>query len=305
MFKKNKTILILGGSGFVGFHLAATLRHQAKVFATYFKKKTHLPGVTFLPLDLESRNWIKRILYLTQPDILIYAAGSNRIDYCHEHKDETEFLHSTAPGHVVGAMDIVQPKLIYLSNPYVFDGVKGNFHELDTTLPVSVLGRMKLGGENVIKIKCLNYLIIRSSPLFGFGNGKNFSFLDQVRTSLNAQKKIELNGDTLYSFASIYGFNTFFKTVIDSGVKNKTLHYGGLTKMTFADLGRIFATQFDYPLSSILEKKYKTSLSTKGTVENFLSDFSLNCSQTMEWIRFQPLLIEDSLKMFQQHLAAA
>ena len=42
-----KAILIIGGSGFVGTHLALKLREGYKVFATYHTKRFAIPGVTF------------------------------------------------------------------------------------------------------------------------------------------------------------------------------------------------------------------------------------------------------------------
>ena len=136
-----RSVLIIGGSGFIGTHLALKLRAGYKVFATYNRHRIFLPGVTTLPASLFNRDWAKRITYLARPDFVIYAAGTNNVEWCEAHARDAEQLHTSGAATISNLSEIFQPNFIYLSNSYVFDGSKGNYHEGDIVLPSTSLGK--------------------------------------------------------------------------------------------------------------------------------------------------------------------
>ncbi|MBI2712114.1 MAG: sugar nucleotide-binding protein [Bdellovibrio sp.] len=292
-----KSVLIVGGSGYLGSYLAKRLRDGYKVYATYFKKPAAIPGVSFIPMDVENRNWVKRVVYTTQPSVVIYVAGSNDMQEAEKNARNCERLHADGPTTLAGSTDIMQPRFIYLSNSYVFDGTKGNYHEQDTILPGTVLGRMKSGGENAMKSKCLNYIILRSSPTFGRSNGLNLSFFDRLRMTLDRGKRIELSTDELHAFAPLDGLCDLIIKLIGSGVKNRVLHYGGLTKMNHFEFGQAFAKRFGYDPNLVVART--ASQNTDGQP---LFDFSLNFTQAVDILKIKPFLLEEGFDLIEQQL---
>ena len=297
-----KTVLIIGGSGFIGTHLALKLRDNYKVFATYHKHPLKIQGVTFLPFNVDNRNWSKRIMYMSQPDVVIYAIGNNSYDWAESHPRFSERLHSAGPAIVANSADILQPRFIFLSNPYVFDGTRGNYHENDIVFPNCVLGRTKLGGENIVKSKCLNYLVLRSSPVIGRSNGINHSLLDTLRMKLDRNQQIEVATQELHSFVSVDGFTEVVRRLIETGIRNKIVHYGGLTKMTPFEFAKAFATRFKYNPNLILPKMNMYTHRQSGLAEDFLYDFSVNSTQTSETLKIKPLLLEESFDLIEKQL---
>jgi dTDP-4-dehydrorhamnose reductase len=296
----SKSVLIIGGSGYVGTHLALHLRKGYKVFSTFNQKMSKIPGVTHLPYSVDNRNWVKRIVLTTQPDVIIYAAGNNSLDRAEAQPRHAENLHSSGPAILANCIEITQPRVIYLSNPYVFDGTRGNYHETDIVLPWSALGRAKLGGENVIKSKCLNYVILRSSPVFGRSNGMNLSMLDYLRMSLDRGKRVELSPKELYSFAAVDGLSETVVRLIESGIRNRILHYGGLTKISMFEFAKLFSKKFGYDSNLIAPK---ANLHRKsGMNEEFIFDFSLNSTQVAETLKIKPLLLEESFDLIEKQL---
>ncbi len=293
-----KSVLIIGGSGFVGTHLALRLREKHKVFATYFKRRVSVPGVTFVPFNMAQRDWVKRVVYMARPDVVIYAAGSNDVDWCEANPRETEWIHTGGAANVVGVTEMMQPKFIYLSNSYVFDGLKGNYREDDIILPSTALGKYKVSGENYVRGKSLNHVIVRSSPLFGRGNGYNRSFLDRLRMALDRKQRFEVDSRSLHSFAPVDNLVTLIDRVIDSGIRNKTLHHGGLTKLTLLEFAQAFARRFGYDQSLIIPK---------GDLEpshHESRDYSLNSTQIVESLQIKPLLLEQSLDLIEKKLVS-
>lgn len=293
-----KAVLIVGGSGFVGTHLALKLRESYKVFATFHKHKVLIPGVTSVPGNVENRNWMKRLVYTARPDIIIYSAGPNNVVWAEDNNRDSDQIHTSGPATVLNVADILGPKFIYISNSYAFDGNRGNYHEEDTILPGTALGKSKAGGENFIRGRSLNYVIVRSSPLYGRGNGLNLSFLDKLRMELDRGRKIELNAIEIQSFGPVEKFAEFIVRIVDSGVRNKTLHYSGLTKLTWAEFGLEFAKRFGYDTTQIIAKRPPQKTSHDPTS----LDYSLNCTQAVQMLKIKPLLLEEGFDLIQEQL---
>ncbi len=294
-----KAVLILGGSGYVGAHLALALRDYYKVFATYHANAYAVPGTTFIPFSIDNKLWIKRILHTIQPETIIYLLGSNSIASVERKPRMAERLHSMGPGVMINPSEIVQPKFIYVSNPYVFDGAKGNYHESDTVLPSTVMGKIKVEGENVVKSKFLNYVIIRSSPLFGRGNGIGRSFFDRMRVALSLGQRYEATTHEVHSFGLVSGLAEMIHKIIDLGIRNKVLNYGGITKVSYLEFAMQFAKRFKFDPSLITVRKIGGK--SKFT-EDFVFDFSLNSTQTANLLKIKPLLLEESFDLIDQQL---
>jgi dTDP-4-dehydrorhamnose reductase len=296
-----RSVLIIGGSGFVGSHLALRLREGYKVFATFLTKPLTIPGVTFIPFDVVDRNWVKRAVYMVRPDYVVFAAGNNNLAKCEEDPKATEKVHTSGAAMVANTADIFQPKFIYLSNPYVFDGAKGNYRETESIFPNSALGKAKAAGENFARSK-LNYMVVRSSPVMGRGNGRHLAFLDSLRMRLDNGERIELPTDEIHSFATIDGLVDVVSQIIATGIKNRTLHYGGLTKLTYYDFGRRFAEHFGYDPKLIVQAKRPQ---IKGSTIEYNYDYSLNSTALYEALKLKPLLLEESFDLIEKKLIAA
>lgn len=296
-----KSVLIIGGSGFIGTHLALRLRDNYKVFATYFHHQIRIPGVTYLPFNIENRTWVKRLVYTSIPDVVIYAAGSNDVYAAEKNNRAAERLHTVGPATMSSATDVMQPKFILLSNSYLFDGNRGNYHESDTVLPDTQLGKAKLGGENQIRGKSLNYVIVRSPPVLGRGNGYNLSFLDKLRIRLSRRQPVDLSSEEVHNFVPIDGLMEFMERLIETGIRNKIIHYGGLTKVSTYELGRAFAERFGFDAKLVSPSK---TLSKKAQItgEASIRDYSLNSSFMVENLKLKPLLLEQGFDLIEKSL---
>ncbi len=300
--ENQKTILIVGGSGFVGTHLILKLKESHKIFATYYHQQTRVPGVTFLALNVDDKKEVKRILYQIRPDVIIYVAGAPQENLSEANHVHSEKMHLTGLGAVLSSFDIMQPRFIFISNALVFDGSRGNYHENDTVLPRSGFGKIKLSAENTIKGKCLNYLILRSSLIFGRGNGGSLSLVDQLRMQLDQNKRFEVDHSEFHSFVWINCVCDVIDSLIHTAVRNRVFHYGGLTKITLFEFSIAFAKRFKYNSELIIPKAINNQ-SLHYSEEPFC-DYSLNSTQTAEVLKVKTLLLEEGFDLFEKSLVS-
>lgn len=261
-----------------------------------------IPGVTPIPMRLENRSSGRQILGLVKPDVVIYAAGSNDVEWSERNPKDTEKVHTAGAGSVSMVSELSTSRLIYLSNSYVFDGGRGNFHETDVTLPGSYLGKCKLGGENFIRGKSVNHLVLRLSPVIGRGNGLQLTFLDQLRIALSRGQRLTLSSNEIHSFVPITTVVDVIGRLVEGSIKNRVFHYGGLTKLSFVDFAKRFAKRFGFDPSLIMTKN---SMLSKGSTEDGQPrpvDLSLNSSQLIEALKIKPHGLEEIFTLFDGNL---
>ena len=89
-----KTILITGGSGFLGRNLALKLKNHYIVFLGSRNKKQNfqaskITGCEAVPLDVSNIESVRDVIKYTKPDIIIHAAATKFVDLSEKQPLET------------------------------------------------------------------------------------------------------------------------------------------------------------------------------------------------------------------------
>ncbi len=285
--KTQPSILIVGGNGFVGSTIARSFANDYKVFSTFHAHYTPIPGVTYVPMNMNDKDGAKRFAIMTHPNFVIFCAGTH--DWFEAEKEEklTQAIHAGAPGNILTATEVFKPKFIYISSDLVFSGRTGNFHEDDTTIPFLTLGKAKLSAENYIRGKSLNHVIIRSAPLLGRGTVHHPSWWDRLRRALSMEQTIGLSRRMVHSPVHISRLVAIVRKVLETDIKNTVLHVGGGTRLSEYDLGVEIATRFGF----------KQGLIQGGETHGVKDDFSLNTTRTLKALKLAPVSIEESIEL--------
>ncbi len=155
-------VLITGAGGMLG-------QDVLKVFSDL-----DVIGLKREELDICDEDSVKNTLLDLKPNVVINCAAFTNVDLCESEKDKAFEVNGYGPGLLASFCSKISCKLIHISTDYVFDGTSTTpYLEDDPTNPINVYGESKLKGEEEIKKKSENYLIIRTSWLFGQG-GSNF-----------------------------------------------------------------------------------------------------------------------------------
>lgn len=283
-----RSVLIIGGNGFVGSTLARELKQSYQVTCTHQGAYTPVRGVNWMRLaSLGDKNVCKTVVNKVAPEVVIYCAGSNDLLAAEQKVPQTQLAHSVGVNNVFATSDTFKAKFIYLSSDFVFSGVDGNYAETSTAIPAFQLGKAKLGAENFLRSRSLNYLIVRAAPLLGRGTLEHPSFVDQIREASLRKRKIKLPGKSLHNPVYIGMLVDCLRHAIDQDVRNRILHVGGLSKVSTAELGRAIVERLGLDPGTI---ELSDSASTAVA-----SDYSLNFTETLTLTETSPLVLRESL----------
>jgi len=144
-------------------------------------------------IDITNNDSIAHSIKRISPDILIHTAAYTDVDGCELNPDKAYSINREGTKNITKVCKDTPTFLIYISTDFVFDGEKrSHYTEDDEPNPINVYGKSKLEGENFIRANLKNYLIIRTSWLFGKG-GKNF--VDTIVAKANKTKRLKVVND--------------------------------------------------------------------------------------------------------------
>jgi dTDP-4-dehydrorhamnose reductase len=152
-------ILITGAGGALGRDLVVAFAEHDVVAAGHDV------------LDVADRDSVLQAAGQVQPDAIVHTGAWTDVDGCESDTDRAFRVNALGTRHVVEAARRTGSRVLYVSTDYVFDG-RGSrpYVEWDTTNPLSVYGRSKLGGEQELGP---DDTIVRTSWVCG-RHGRNF-----------------------------------------------------------------------------------------------------------------------------------
>jgi dTDP-4-dehydrorhamnose reductase len=140
-------------------------------------------GIT--PLDITSVDAVLDLARQVKPAAIINCAAYTAVDKQESDIDLSYRINAIGPRNLAIAATEVGAKLVHVSTDYVFDGNGTRpYIEFDQTGPVSVYGKTKLAGEEMVKQFAKDFFILRTAWLYG--DGKNF-----VKTMLGLSEKYD------------------------------------------------------------------------------------------------------------------
>jgi dTDP-4-dehydrorhamnose reductase len=286
-----RSVLVVGGNGFVGSAIARHLSSDFRVTATHQGTYTPVAGAEFVKLsNLGDKNACKAVVAKVEPEIVIYCAGSNDILEGEQNMQKTQLAHSAGVTNVFATSDTFKSKFIYISTDYVFSGVDGNYSESSTAIPAFQLGKSKLGAENFLRSRSLNFIIIRCAPLLGRGTLEHPSMIDEIREASLRKRKLKYSTKSIHNPVHISVLQQLISKTIETDIRNKYFHVGGLTKVSIADLAKSVVQKLKLEPSTI--EVIEAAASTLN------SDYTLNFSETSRITDIPKWSLEESLERF-------
>ena len=171
-------ILLTGAKGMLAKDVIANLKENNELICTDSDE-----------LDITDKEAVLKKVKEIKPNYIINCAAYTAVDKAEEPENYelVRKVNAEGPKNLSIAAKNEDAILVHISTDYVFDGdldISKAYKEEDKVDPVSVYGKTKLEGEELIKENLDKYYIFRTAWLYGDGN--NF-----VRTMLKLAKDKE------------------------------------------------------------------------------------------------------------------
>ena len=118
--------------------------------------------------DLDLTKPIEKLLERTDFDLMINAAAATNVDWCEQHEPEAAQVNARAVASLGRICSKRSVRCLHVSTDYVFDGLSSRPRtEEDPAAPISVYGRTKRLGEELLLEADSRHLVVRVSWVFG------------------------------------------------------------------------------------------------------------------------------------------
>jgi dTDP-4-dehydrorhamnose reductase len=158
--------LIIGANGLIGRQIARILTKNERSWqGTGFKSSAN----GLLPLEITNAAAVREILARSAPETVFHCAGlAGGADFCEFNPAIATTFHLHATQNLGSLCNERNARLVFISTDYVFDGAKGPYQEDDATHPLNLYGKLKLVAEEWIRANLQNYVIVRTTNVFGW-----------------------------------------------------------------------------------------------------------------------------------------
>ena len=239
-------VIVVGGSGLLGQQFVYLLKQKKfDVYATYHSELINKDG--FFPLNITKIDDTNAFITGIKPDVVVLTAAFTDVDACEQRKETALSVNVTGTGNVANACESVGAKMVYISSDYVFNGEKGNYNEVDNTDPVDYYGFTKLKGEEQVQNICSDYIIARTSVLYG---GYKPNFVTWMLSKLKQNKSISIVTDQIVSPTHTLDLSEQLLTLLDHDARG-IFHTAGGEIISRFDLAVRTAELFDFDVTLV------------------------------------------------------
>jgi len=170
-------ILVIGSKGQLGHELLIQGNNSG-----YEILPADLPE-----LDITDKTQVKHWLEKFRPSFVVNSAAYTNVDKAETEIDLAFAVNRDGPANLAEICALFKVPLIHISTDFVFDGKKKSpYIESDPASPLSIYGKSKQEGDNGVRARLKNHIILRTAWLYGV-HGQNF-----VKTMLRLGKEKEV-----------------------------------------------------------------------------------------------------------------
>jgi len=148
---------------------------------------------TFIECDITDGEETIANIASVKPDTVIHTAACTDVDGCEQNPEKAHRVNALGTETIALACRKCGAFLYYISTDFVFDGEKESAYvEKDLPNPVNIYGKSKFDGEKFVQSLLKDFIIVRSSWLFGKG-GRNF--VDTLLNKAKSERRIKVVDD--------------------------------------------------------------------------------------------------------------
>ena len=161
-------IVLFGSGGQVGWELQRALSPLGELVALSHDSADYCG-------DFNNLEGLAATLAQLKPNVIVNAAAHTAVDKAEAEPELARGINALAPGVLAQQAKLLGAWLVHYSTDYVFDGSGSKpWQETDVPAPLSVYGKSKLEGEQLIRASGCQHLTFRTSWVYA-ARGANFA----------------------------------------------------------------------------------------------------------------------------------
>lgn len=180
-------ILVTGVGGQLGRAVYSLLSQQGGC----------VKGTTHAELEITDAASVYACFKQCRPDAVVHCAAFSKVDLAEENPTLCTRTNITGTQVIADACKQIGSYLLYISSDYVFDGTKqGAYQVSDEKNPLSVYGRAKSIGEDIVLSTGTQSAVLRTSWLFGHSSN---NFVEAILRAGQQRSIIDVVDDQIGS----------------------------------------------------------------------------------------------------------
>jgi dTDP-4-dehydrorhamnose reductase len=288
-------ILITGSNGLLGQKLVTYFQTRQIDFVATSKgtnRNEDCPDESYFPLDITQLAEVTRVFDRTNPTHVIHTAAITNVDYCELNEHECREVNVQASAYLFEACAARNIHFQLVSTDFVFDGVTGNYSEMDTPAPISIYGQSKLDAETILTASNYsNWSIVRT--IIVYGNGNNLSRSNLILWAKDALQ----NGTSINVIDDQFRAPTFVEDLAEACAeivlrdKLGIFHISGPETLSIYTILERIANHFHYSMKNV--KRISSAELNQPAKRPPKTGFDL--TKAKEELDYNPKTLEESL----------
>lgn len=232
-------VLVIGATGLVGYEFHRQKKNDKDWTFAYHTKKMD----DFIRLNANNGEEVERVISRLEPGVVIMPAAMANVNRCER---EPGLAWENNVGILKNVLNAMKKhgkvKIVFFSTDYLFDGKGGPYNEDAAANPINAYGRLKLECEEEIKKSGLEYLIIRTTGIYGWEKERK-NFFYRVFEMLSRGDVLELPEDQYGTPIYVKDLVTAILWLLEHG-KNGIYNVTGPEFINRVEVAKKFASAF-------------------------------------------------------------
>ena len=239
----NKKILVIGGSGFLGSHVADFLtdnNYEVSIFD--FKKSKYLKSdQQFIKGDILNYDHLSSAIKAS--DIVYHFGGIADIEMANENPLEAIKINILGTSNVLSAcVEHNIERLVFASTVYVYSSFGGIYKATKQSCELLI--------ETFSKEKQLKYTILRFGSLYG-PRANDFNYITQIikQAILNGQIERKGSGNEVRDYIHVFDASKSCLAILDKEYENHYVMITGSQRIKINDLLNMLSEMFEQKIN--------------------------------------------------------
>jgi len=183
-------VLVTGVAGQLGYDACQEFKERRIPYV----------GTDVTDCDITDAEAVNALFEREKPDAVIHCAAFSQVDEAEKNARHCHTVNVQGTRYIADLCQEQGSYLVYISTDYVFDGSKQGEYEIsDLKNPLSVYGKTKSEGEDIVLAASRNNMVLRTSWLFGRNCGRHGNFVESILCAGRSHPEVKVVDDQVGS----------------------------------------------------------------------------------------------------------